>query len=107
MRTYDKTWNPLASVDSVHLFRDFLEANCAEPELVQWVMRHLDRSPFGLTDSTRAIVAEAISYLSQRELIDQVVLNEHDRLSIPGYKRWCIQELEVQREREVRNGSAC
>ena len=106
MRTYNEMWDPIAAVDTAALFRDYLEANCSEPELLQWVMRHAERSNFSLTESARAMMSEAFSYLSQRELIDQVVLNEHDRLSVPGYKRWCMQELEAQRERAIREGAA-
>ena len=95
----------MATVDTAELFREYLESQCSEDELVQWVMRHLDHANFGMTDVTRAMFAEAISYQCTRELVEQVVLNEQDRRAHAGYRRWCRAALEADEEQRVREGA--
>lgn len=105
MRPSERIWDPLAVVDAAELFREYLDRNCADEELVQWVMRQMEDDNVGLTDSVRAILEEAVGYLSRGELIEQIMLNEQDRRRYPGYRRWCIRALEARREREVREGA--
>ena len=104
MTRYSRTWDPLAAVDSRDLFRDYLEAACSDEELVQWVMRHLHADGV-LTEAVSLIITEAVGYLCRRELIEQVVRREQERLKYPGYRRWCIRALEADRERRLLEGS--
>ena len=98
--------DPIAAIDTTELFEEYLETCCGEAEMAQWVMRHLDEANVGLTESVQAMLAEALSYLGKRELIEQVVLNEHDRRAYPDYRRWCLEALEGERARAIREGVA-
>jgi hypothetical protein len=105
MTRHERTYDPIATVDSPDFFREYLRSSCSEEELAQWVMRHVEQSGLGMTDSVRAIVSEAVGYLPRGEMIEQVVLNERERQKSPGYRRWCIAELEAREERIVREGA--
>lgn len=101
-----RIWDPIAGADTPELFREYLERCCGKEELARWVMRHMELSSVGMTECVHAIMEEAVSYLSQGELVEQVMLNEHERRRCPGYRRWCARAIEAEREREAREGVA-
>jgi hypothetical protein len=104
MMRRERAWDPIVAVDTPELFREYLQSECSDEELVQWVMRKQQRSNFALTESATAIISEALGYLTRAELIELVALNEDDRCACPAYRRWCISAMEAREERRVREG---
>ena len=105
MRYGTRTWDPIATVDSPAQFRLYLQRECTDRELVSWVMKQLEGRDALLTETVRGVLGEAVGYLGRAELIEQIVLNEPERRSCPGYRRWCLEVLEARKEQRMKEGA--
>ncbi len=96
--------DPMTTVDSVEFFEEYLAGRCTRQQLVDGVVRQLDRSDMKLTDVLRSMLVEAAGYLTKGELIEQVALAETDRRGWEDYERWCFDELDARRMRDAEEG---
>lgn len=94
----------IAAADSTELFEEYLGTFFTEGQLVGLVMQHLEGSGVTLSDAVREVLADALGCLTQRELVEQVVLNEADRRAWAGYHKRCCEEAEARRAREAQGG---
>lgn len=96
--------DPMTTVDSVEFFEEYLAERCTRQQLVDGVVRLLDRSDMKLTDILRSTLVEAADYLTKGELIEQVALAETDRRAWEDYENWCFDELDARRMRDAEEG---
>lgn len=87
-----KTDDPVIRLDSDETFALFLAERHDRSELLTVVVGQVSREVH-LTEPVRAVLWEALDYLTESELVSQLVANVVDRPSWPGYRQWCREHL--------------